>query len=89
MISTQDKDIIIECAKKYNPSVVYLFGSSIDSSSDFNDIDIAVKGLKSSLFFKFYGELFKKLSKPVDLVDLSDNSLFNQLIQKRGIQIYG
>ena len=89
MISSTDKEIIIECANKYHPGVVYLFGSSIDSNSDFNDIDIAVKGLKSSAFFKFYGELLKKLSKPVDLVDLSDNTLFNQLIQKRGIQIYG
>lgn len=89
MISAEDKAIIIECANKYHPSVLLLFGSSIESTSDFNDIDIAVKGSESAQFFKFYGELFKKLSKPVDLIDLSDDSLFNQLVQKHGIQIYG
>lgn len=33
--------------------------------------------------------LLKKLSKSVDLVDLSENSLFNRLIEKKSIKIYG
>ena len=54
-----------------------------------NDIDIAVKGIKPELFFKFYAYLYKHLSKPVDLVDLSRISLFNNLIEETGIKIYG
>jgi len=41
------------------------------------------------LFFKFYGELYKLLSKPVDLIDLSTRSLFNDLVEENGVRIYG
>ncbi|GAG78954.1 unnamed protein product, partial [marine sediment metagenome] len=53
------------------------------------DIDLAVKGIMPKLFFKFYGELMRNLSKPVDLVDLSKKSLFNQIVEGKGIKIYG
>jgi len=89
MISERDKNIILECAKKYNVSSIILFGSSIKKDKEFNDIDIAVKGIEQRLFFKFYAELFKKLSKPVDLIDLSRKSLFNALVEETGIKIYG
>ena len=88
MISDNDNYITIGYAKK-NVTSVILFGSSIQDESVFNDIDIAVKGIKPSLFFKFHGELFKNLSKPVDLVDMSHKNLFTQLIKENGIKIYG
>jgi predicted nucleotidyltransferase len=89
MISERDKEIITQCAKKYKVSTVYLFGSSLDRNSGYNDIDLAVKGIKPGVFFKFYGELLRSLSKPVDLVDLSKKSLFNQIIEEKGVRIYG
>ena len=89
MITEKDKQIIIQCAQKYNVSSVILFGSSIREDIEFNDIDIAVKGIQPRLFFRFYAELFKNLSKPVDLVDLSNKSLFNDLIEEDGVTIYG
>ena len=89
MISEKEKQIIIQCAQKYNVSSVILFGSSIREDREFNDIDIAVKGIEPRLFFRFYAELFKNLSKPVDLVDLSNKSLFNDLIEEDGVRIYG
>ena len=89
MITEKDKQIIIQCARKYNVTSVILFGSSIRNDREFNDIDIAVKGIESRLFFRFYAELFKNLSKPVDLVDLSNKSLFNDLIEEDGVRIYG
>jgi len=55
----------------------------------YNDIDLAVRGIKPEVFFKFYGELLRNLSKPVDLVDLSNKSLFNQIIEEQGVRIYG
>jgi len=75
--------------KKYNVSTIYLFGSSSDKNSEYNDNDLAVKGINPEVFFKFYGELLRNLSMPVDLVDLSRKSLFNQIIEEKGIKIYG
>ncbi len=89
MITENDKDIIIQCGKKYNVSYIVLFGSSLRKDEKANDIDIGVKGLEPRLFFKFYAELFKHLSKPVDLVDLSRKSLFNELVEEDGVRIYG
>jgi len=89
MLNKSDKKIIIRCAKKYKVGKIYLFGSSLDSTIQAHDIDLAVKGINPALFFKFYGELMRNLSKPVDLVDLSYKSLFNELVEKRGVQIYG
>ncbi len=89
MIKERDKEIIIRCAKKYNVSSIYLFGSSLNRDSEPNDIDLAVEGIRPEVFFKFYGELLRSLSKPVDLVDLSRKSLFNRIIEEKGVKIYG
>lgn len=89
MISKKHRKIIIECAKKYNVSTIILFGSSLHKNKRYNDIDLAVKGIKTEFFFKFYGELMRRLSKPVDLVDLSKSSLFTKIIEKKGVKIYG
>jgi predicted nucleotidyltransferase len=87
-ITQKDKEIILQCAMKYGVSAVVLFGSSI-MDREANDIDIGVKGIEPRLFFKFYADLFKRLSKPVDLVDLSKRSLFNDLVEETGVRIYG
>ena len=89
MISEIDKRIITHCAEKYKVSSIYIFGSSLDEGSEPNDIDLAVEGIRPQVFFKFYGELMRNLSKPVDLVDLSRKSLFNQIIEEKGVKIYG
>ena len=89
MIGEMDKQIITHCAKKYKVSSIYLFGSSLDEGSEPKDIDLAVKGIRPNVFFKFYGELMRNLSKPVDLVDLSRKSLFNQIIEEKRVKIYG
>jgi len=89
MITGHERDIILACARKYNISSVFLFGSSATDETQANDIDIAVKGLDPKLFFRFYAELIKQMSKPVDLVDLTGKSLFNDLIKQTGVKIYG
>jgi predicted nucleotidyltransferase len=88
MLSKSDKGAIIRCAKKYAVSSIYLFGSSANEDGEANDIDLAVKGIAPALFFKFYGELLRSLSKPVDLVDLSKKSLFNQIVEENGVKVY-
>jgi hypothetical protein len=53
------------------------------------DIDLGVKGVPPVLFFKFYGELLRKLSRSVDVVDLSKRSQFAEIIEKEGGKLYG
>lgn len=89
MISESEKKIIIACAEKYHVTSVILFGSSLLPDSENNDIDLGVKGVDPKKFFKFYSELFKQLPKPVDLVDLSRKTTFNDMVVETGVRIYG
>ena len=89
MISNEDKYRLLEIAKKYQVSKLYLFGSNLDSERKPNDIDLAVEGISDSLFFKFYSELIFSLSMPVDLVDLKKDSLLNKMVKSEGILLYG
>lgn len=90
MLTKKEKETIISCAKKYNVSSLYLFGSALDhDNTEAQDIDLGVKGIAPELFFKFYGELMRRLSKRVDLVNLSKKCLFNDLVEERGVKIYG
>lgn len=89
MITDQERSIISQCARKYNVRSVLLFGSSAETAGPAKDIDLAVAGIAPRLFFKFYADLVKRLTKPVDLVDLSKKTLFNDLVMETGIKIYG
>lgn len=89
MISNEDKYQLLEIAKRYNVSKIYLFGSNISSGRESTDIDLAVEGISGSLFFKFYSELIFALSKPIDLIDLKKKSLLNDMVKSEGILLYG
>lgn len=89
MVAEIDKKIIQDISKKYHAKRVLLFGSSLDDTRESHDIDIAVEGIPPKDFFKYYGDLMLKLSKPVDVIDLSETSKFIKLIQKEGRLLYG
>ncbi len=89
MINEEDKKIIREVSKKYHATRVLLFGSSLDTDKESRDIDIAVEGIYPIDFFDYYGDLLLKLSKPVDLINLSDVSKFVALVKRDGVPIYG
>ncbi|MFH1717921.1 MAG: nucleotidyltransferase domain-containing protein [Planctomycetota bacterium] len=89
MISEKDKETIEEISRKYRVKRVLLFGSSIDTVKESHDIDIAVEGVSPEDFFRYYGDLMLKLSKPVDLIDLSVSSKFVKLILQEGVLLYG
>lgn len=89
MISENDKKAIIDIAEKYKIKRLLIFGSSIDSSRESNDIDLAVEGLAENLFFKFYSELIFNLSKPVDLIDIGKKSPFRDTIMEESMILYG
>ena len=88
MISEKDKNTILMYAKKYNLEKVILFGSAKERI-DARDIDIGVRGISPNLFFDFCWELYRDLSKPVDIIDLTKDCLFNKLIEQDGLVLYG
>ncbi|MBU1122875.1 MAG: nucleotidyltransferase domain-containing protein [Candidatus Omnitrophica bacterium] len=89
MISEKDKKIIQELSAKYHVKKVLLFGSSADPVKEGRDIDLAVEGIDPKEFFDYYGDLMLKLSKPIDLIDLSERSKFVALVKRDGVPIYG
>ncbi len=88
MITEAQRQIILHYAREYQVDEVVLFGSSLDPAQTPHDVDLAVKGIEPARFFRFYGDLVKHLSLPVDLVDLSRKSLFNDLVEESGLRIY-
>ena len=88
MIAKKDQDTITEIAREYRVGKVMLFGSSIAEGREPHDIDLGVKGIEPKLFFRFYGELMMRLSKPVDLVDLAYRSRFTELVERDGLVLY-
>ncbi len=65
---------------------IYFFGSLADGSYNENpDIDIAVKGLPKSQYFKLDGRLMMELTQKFDLVDIeNENSRFAKHIIAKG-----
>ncbi len=81
MLTPTEKEIIIRCAKKHGVSQVTLFGSMLEEGRDARDIDLGVRGLVPERFFKFWGELLRELGRPVDVVDLSEESKFVKIVE--------
>ncbi|KAF5413704.1 MAG: hypothetical protein C5S49_07950 [Candidatus Methanogaster sp.] len=89
MISkSDDKSAILKYAKKYKLTRVVPFGSS-GERTDANDRDIGAIGLAPELFFDFCWGLYRYLSKTLDVIDLSKDCLFNKLIKRDGVVLYG
>ncbi len=89
MIHQKEQEIITGCARKFGAASVFLFGSAAEKDSGYHDIDLAVEGVRPEDFFKFYGELLRRLTRPVDVVDLSEDTPVNRLVAGKGIKIYG
>ena len=89
MVNIQDRQAIQELAAKYGVKRVFLFGSAARRDVGYRDIDLAIDGIRPRDFFSFYGELLRRLSLPVDLIDLSRSSRFTRMIREEGVPIYG
>ena len=78
MVSVADffkEDIIkaVEILQAQGCFEVYVFGSVADSTStNFSDLDIAVRGLVPEKFFATLGKLISTLDHDCDLIDLDD-----------------
>lgn len=83
-----DLQVAIDLLKENGANEIYLFGSLIRfSEPEVRDIDIAVRGIAPSLFFRVYGQLMMKLDHDFDLVDLdSDGRFVRRLVESGSLE---
>jgi predicted nucleotidyltransferase len=71
--------------KKYGTKEIFLFGSAATGELTVNsDLDIAIRGLPNSQYFKAGGELMLKLNMAIDLIDLDEDTPFVRYLTKKG-----
>ncbi len=64
---------------------VFLFGSLAEGQvREGSDIDLAVRGCPSGMFFRVLGKLLLELDHPVDLVDLDREDDFAKYLKREG-----
>jgi len=75
----------MEILKSAGCTEIYLFGSIAEGryGSD-SDIDIAVKSLSKSIYFKVYGNILAEIGSAVDLVVLDYKNEFVKILEKEG-----
>lgn len=86
-LSEQDRKAIVEEAERAGINAVFVFGSSLLDASEPNDIDVAVEGVPRGAFFRFYAALSRRLSKPLDVVDLDNRNSVTDLIAREVVRI--
>lgn len=76
----------IKILKSYGATEIYIFGSIANGNfHNKSDIDIAIRGIKFSNFYKVASILMFELENEFDLVDLDDeNDRFSQMIYEKG-----
>ena len=64
---------------------VYLFGSAAGRGfAESSDVDLAVSGLPPDLFFRAMSRAAKVLGRPLDLVDLDEDTPFTRYLRHEG-----
>lgn len=82
MLPEADLQKIRDAAKKHRIASVFLLCTS-------GDVIVAVDGADPRVFFRFYGDLLRALSSPVDVYDLAVDSAYSKMIHAEGEKIYG
>ncbi len=80
----RELDKIVGISKGFGAKKVLLFGSCLDDIKSAQDVDIAVSGIKSREFFKYYGKVSMVVDDEVDIVDLDDvrEHLYKRILSK-------
>lgn len=74
-----------ETLKSFGATEVYLFGSMAKgANTEHSDIDLAVSGLPPKVFFKAMGSTLNILKREFDLVDLDEQTPFNDYLKSHG-----
>ena len=64
---------------------VYVFGSAArGESGEHSDVDLAVSGLPPQVFFKAMGQAGDVLGRPLDLIDLDEETPFARYLKDEG-----
>ena len=86
MAVEQIDERIVEAARALREAgaqEVYLFGSARKGRmGEGSDVDIAVSGLPPEAFFRAMGAARRALRRPVDLVDLDEDSPFTRYLKE-------
>lgn len=71
--------------KKAGARDVFVFGSVTKNAfTETSDIDIAISGLPAQVFFRLLGQIEDILRRPVDLIDLGEQTPFTKYLQEEG-----
>ena len=74
--------------KRLGAREVYVFGSAArGQAGPDSDLDMAVSGLPPRLFFHAMGEVSQLLGRPLDLIDLDDDTPFARYLKKKGLLV--
>jgi predicted nucleotidyltransferase len=75
--------------KEFGAEAIYLFGSIVDGKfHDDSDIDMAVSGLAPNKFFEAMGQILLILPRPLDLIDLDDDTAFTRYLKQKLDQFF-
>ena len=85
----QDVEKAVKILKNVGCKEVYLFGSLAEGNMrEESDIDIAVKGCPSGMFFYALGRLMLELEHLIDLIDLDSDDNFSRYLEQEGTLVY-
>jgi hypothetical protein len=87
------KNSLLPIFEEYNIKKAVLYGSYAKGCADAqSDVDLLVdSGLRGFAFTGFMEDLFNKLKKPVDIIDIThitENSKISKEIKQTGVIIY-
>lgn len=81
----RDVENAVKILEDFGCKEIYIFGSLVDGPvTPESDIDIAVKGIPSGLFFTVLAKLMMQLEHPVDLINLEKGNRFGSMLQREG-----
>jgi len=87
-MDTQTQQLLDKVAvllKKAGAQDVFIFGSATkDTFTKTSDIDLAVSGLPAQVFFRVLGQIEDILKRPVDLIDLDEQTPFTKYLREEG-----
>ncbi len=75
-----------DAIKALGASEVYVFGSAAAGMlHEYSDVDLAISGLPPAMFFKAMGQASDIIGRPVDMVDLDEDTLFVAYLKRKGM----
>jgi len=85
----EDVEKAIKILRDVGCKEVYLFGSLAEGNTrEGSDIDLAVRGCPSGMFFHALGKLMLELNHPIDLIDLDRDNDFARYLEGEGSLIH-